>query len=416
MDARWAHFYQKSYRERLDLIADFSGLNSDQVALLKTTNAKVFGHLIENYLADYALPEGIVTNMKVNNRQYLVPMVTEEPSVIAAASNGGKLLSGDMGIKASVKQRLLSGQIILKDISDERQLREFISDRQQALIEIANNSHPRILKHGGGAKSLSVRRLDPQFYSVDLQVDSGEAMGANLVNTMLEAVANELRSFGLQVTMAILSNYAGKSLVHVLGKIPFSELTTSGITGQQVASQIVDASHIAQVDVYRATTHNKGIMNGIDAAVMATGNDWRAVESAAHAYAAKDGQYKGLSTWRVNQAYLIGEMTIPMPIGFVGGATSVLPMAAINKKITRIKRVREMMEVIGAIGLAQNLAALRALVTDGIQKGHMNLQLKSLAMANGTKESELPTVVKQLRHMTSPDSTDVKKILKELRK
>jgi hydroxymethylglutaryl-CoA reductase len=157
-------------------------------------------------------------------------------------------------------------------------------------------------------------------------------------------------------------------------------------------------------------------MNGIDAAVMATGNDWRAVESAAHAYAAKDGQYKGLSTWRVNQAYLIGKMTIPMPIGFVGGATSVLPMAAINKKITRIKRVREMMEVIGAIGLAQNLAALRALVTDGIQKGHMNLQLKSLAMANGTKESELPTVVKQLRHMTSPDSTDVKKILKELRK
>ncbi|MCT3400464.1 hydroxymethylglutaryl-CoA reductase, degradative [Lentilactobacillus hilgardii] len=416
MDARWAHFYQKSYRERLDLIADFSGLNSDQVALLKTTNAKVFGHLIENYLADYALPEGIVTNMKVNNRQYLVPMVTEEPSVIAAASNGGKLLSGDMGIKASVKQRLLSGQIILKDISDERQLREFISDRQQELIEIANNSHPRILKHGGGAKSLSVRRLDPQFYSVDLQVDSGEAMGANLVNTMLEAVANELRSFGLQVTMAILSNYADKSLVHVLGKIPFSELTTSGITGQQVASQIVDASHIAQVDVYRATTHNKGIMNGIDAAVMATGNDWRAVESAAHAYAAKDGQYKGLSTWRVNQAYLIGEMTIPMPIGFVGGATSVLPMAAINKKITRIKRVREMMEVIGAIGLAQNLAALRVLVTDGIQKGHMNLQLKSLAMANGTKESELPTVVKQLRHMTSPDSTDVKKILKELRK
>ncbi|EEI25787.1 hypothetical protein HMPREF0519_0074, partial [Lentilactobacillus hilgardii DSM 20176 = ATCC 8290] len=144
MDARWAHFYQKSYRERLDLIADFSGLNSDQVALLKTTNAKTFGHLIENYLTDYALPEGIVTNMKVNNRQYLVPMVTEEPSVIAAASNGGKLLSGDMGIKASVKQRLLSGQIILKDISDERQLREFISDRQQALIGIANNSHPRI--------------------------------------------------------------------------------------------------------------------------------------------------------------------------------------------------------------------------------------------------------------------------------
>ncbi|MFD1123771.1 hydroxymethylglutaryl-CoA reductase, degradative [Lentilactobacillus raoultii] len=416
MASHWAHFYQKSYQERLKLVATFAGLTPEQLADLKTDNREIFDHLIENYLADYPLPEGVVTNLKINGQSYVVPLVTEEPSVIAAANNGSQLLASGEGILGKVDQRLLGGQVILKDVSNVQKLQRLIVNQQVKLLKIADQSHPQILKHGGGAKSLTLRSLNAHFWSVDLLVDPGEAMGANLINTMLEALADEFRSLGCQVTMAILSNAADQSLVQVVGKVPVSRLSRAKMAGQEVAQRISDASQVAQIDPYRAVTHNKGIMNGVDAVVMATGNDWRAVESAVHAFAVKDGQYRGLSTWQLKGEFLVGQMTLPLPIGVVGGATSVLSMAMVNKKIIGINHVSELMQVAAGIGLAQNLAALKALVTEGIQKGHMSLQMRSLAMANGATEAELPMVVKRLRKIDHPNSTTVAKILNELRK
>lgn len=415
MKTKWDHFYKKTYQQRLDLIAKEVGLSADQLNKLGN-DSTVSRNLIENFLTDYPLPEGVVTNLKVNGQEHLVPMVTEEPSVIAAASNGSKLLASGTGIKAEVLSHLIGGQIVIKDFPLAK-LTQFVDQHRPELFAVANGSHPHILQYGGGAQKVGVRKLDEHFTSVDLAVDPGEAMGANTINTMLEAAAAWLQQkLAVTVTMAILTNFEAERIVQVNGTVPFSALETQSMSGETVAKRIADASRIAEIDHYRAATHNKGIMNGIDAAVIAFGNDWRAVESAAHSYAAKDGHYRGLSQWSVSATGLAGHLTIPMPIGYVGGATKVLPLAKINQQIAQVTNVREEMKVIAAVGLAQNLAALKALVTDGIQKGHMNLQLNSLAMANGATREELPVVVDRLKKMKQPDSTDVKQILRQLRR
>ncbi|AFS00682.1 hydroxymethylglutaryl-CoA reductase, degradative [Lentilactobacillus buchneri] len=416
MENKWDHFYKKSYEQRLSLIAEAANLSKAQLDLLGRSLNPRSGELIENNLTDYPLPEGIAVGLVVNGHEHLVPMVTEEPSVIAAASNGAKLLSAGAGIHCSVPDNLVSGQVIVKD-ADPHQVTKFVHDYQQQLIQIADQSHPSVLKYGGGAKGLDVRILSKQFLSVDLLVDTGEAMGANIINTMLEAVSNWLsEQLTVETTMAILTNFADKAIVEVSGKVAMAKLGTKSLSGPQVAQKIADASQIAQLDIRRATTHNKGIMNGVDAAVMAFGNDWRAVESAAHAFAARSGSYQGLSTWEIDEDQLVGRMSLPVPIGFVGGASKVLPLAGINKQIAQIDNSREEMQVVAALGLAQNLAALKALVTDGIQKGHMNLQLRSLALSNGTTMQELPVVVQKLQGMDHPSSQTVKEILKILRR
>lgn len=416
MENKWDHFYKKSYEQRLSLIAEAANLSKAQLDLLGRSLNPRSGELIENNLTDYPLPEGIAVGLVVNGHEHLVPMVTEEPSVIAAASNGAKLLSAGAGIHCSVPDNLVSGQVIVKD-ADPHQVTKFVHDYQQQLIQIADQSHPSVLKYGGGAKGLDVRILSKQFLSVDLLVDTGEAMGANIINTMLEAVSNWLsEQLTVETTMAILTNFADKAIVEVSGKVAMAKLGTKSLSGPQVAQKIADASQIAQLDIRRATTHNKGIMNGVDAAVMAFGNDWRAVESAAHAFAARSGSYQGLSTWEIDEDQLVGRMSLPVPIGFVGGASKVLPLAGINKQIAQIDNSREEMQVVAALGLAQNLAALKALVTDGIQKGHMNLQLRSLALSNGTTMQELPVVVRKLQGMDHPSSQTVKEILKILRR
>ncbi|WP_419713086.1 hydroxymethylglutaryl-CoA reductase, degradative [Lentilactobacillus buchneri subsp. silagei] len=416
MENKWDHFYKKSYEQRLSLIAEAANLSKAQLDLLGRSLNPRSGELIENNLTDYPLPEGIAVGLVVNGHEHLVPMVTEEPSVIAAVSNGAKLLSAGAGIHCSVPDNLVSGQVIVKD-ADPHQVTKFVHDYQQQLIQIADQSHPSVLKYGGGAKGLDVRILSKQFLSVDLLVDTGEAMGANIINTMLEAVSNWLsEQLTVETTMAILTNFADKAIVEVSGKVAMAKLGTKSLSGPQVAQKIADASQIAQLDIRRATTHNKGIMNGVDAAVMAFGNDWRAVESAAHAFAARSGSYQGLSTWEIDEDQLVGRMSLPVPIGFVGGASKVLPLAGINKQIAQIDNSREEMQVVAALGLAQNLAALKALVTDGIQKGHMNLQLRSLALSNGTTMQELPVVVQKLQGMDHPSSQTVKEILKILRR
>lgn len=416
MENKWDHFYKKSYEQRLSLIAEAANLSKPQLDLLGRSLNPRSGELIENNLTDYPLPEGIAVGLVVNDHEHLVPMVTEEPSVIAAASNGAKLLSAGAGIHCSVPDNLVSGQVIVKD-GDPHQVTKFVHDYQQQLIQIADQSHPSVLKYGGGAKNLDVRILSKQFLSVDLLVDTGEAMGANIINTMLEAVSNWLsEQLTVETTMAILTNFADKAIVEVSGKVAMAKLRTKSLSGAQVAQKIADASQVAQLDIQRATTHNKGIMNGVDAAVMAFGNDWRAVESAAHAFAARSGSYQGLSTWEIDKDQLVGRMSLPVPIGFVGGASKVLPLAGINKQIAQIGNSREEMQVVAALGLAQNLAALKALVTDGIQEGHMNLQLRSLALSNGTTMQELPVVVRKLQGMDHPSSQTVKEILKTLRR
>lgn len=416
MENKRDHFYKKSYEQRLSLIAEAANLSKAQLDLLGRSLNPRSGELIENNLTDYPLPEGIAVGLVVNGHEHLVPMVTEEPSVIAAASNGAKLLSAGAGIHCSVPDNLVSGQVIVKD-ADPHQVTKFVHDYQQQLIQIADQSHPSVLKYGGGAKGLDVRILSKQFLSVDLLVDTGEAMGANIINTMLEAVSNWLsEQLTVETTMAILTNFVDQAIVEVSGKVAMAKLGTKSLSGPQVAQKIADASQVAQLDIRRATTHNKGIMNGVDAAVMAFGNDWRAVESAAHAFAARSGSYQGLSTWEIDEDQLVGRMSLPVPIGFVGGASKVLPLAGINKQIAQIGNSREEMQVVAALGLAQNLAALKALVTDGIQKGHMNLQLRSLALSNGTTMQELPVVVRKLQGMDHPSSQTVKEILKTLRR
>ncbi|MEJ6400148.1 hydroxymethylglutaryl-CoA reductase, degradative [Nicoliella lavandulae] len=413
MDNTFKHFYRKSYAERLSVVGKYAELDEDNQALIKSHANSTSSHLIENYLTDYSIPEGVGVNLIINGNEHEIPMVTEEPSVIAAVSNGARMLRTN-GIEATVLNRELIGQVVLHKPTSE--LLDWIDDHRANLIALADSAHPSIQNYGGGATDLEIRKLDHDNYSIDLSVNVSEAMGANIINSMLEAVGASInQQMPGVVLMQILSNYATKSLVKVVGKIDFDQLGAPGMTGSEVAARIGLASHIAQVDPYRATTHNKGIMNGIDAVTIAMGNDWRAIESGVHAYAARDGQYRGLSKWEVIDNQLVGSMTIPLPVGFVGGATKVFPLVKINQRIAKVKNARGLMQLIAATGLAQNLAALKAIVTDGIQKGHMALQIKSLAMSAGATPEELPEVLHQLRTMEHPSEDAAKQIINQIR-
>lgn len=413
---KFAHFYRRSYRERLRIIRKFSHLTTDQVAELRDGFNPRLQTLIENYLTDYRLPEGVAVGLKINDQFHLVPMVTEEPSVIAAASNGAQMLSGGSGIKAKVLDRLLTGQIILKIKSFER-FHRWLMVHQKSLLKIADQAHPTIVGYGGGARNFRLRHLFGEWCSLDLFADVSEAMGANVINSMLEAVANLIkRRFGRQPLMSILSNYASHSLAKVKGFVGFDRLPVGKMPGKLVAKRIALASKIAQIDPYRAATHNKGIMNGVDAVVIAMGNDWRAVESGANVYAARRGRYRGLSQWRLAPHGLVGEMTLPLALGFVGGATSSMRLPKVNQQIAQVHSARDLMKLTAALGLAQNLAALRAITTDGIQRGHMALQMRSLAMSAGAQPREVAQVVKQLRGNRHPSLKSAKLILTRIRK
>jgi len=392
-------FYRLPYQQRRDQLAQASQLTAAQVATLAQHRQSADEELIENYLTTYGLPEGVAVNLRVDGRSVAVPMVTEEPSVIAAASNGGRLLTSSTGITTTVARRELMGQIVCQHVPDGERLTRWVADHQAELLAVADAAHPTLLQHGGGARSIRVRLLPPDWASIDLFVDVGEAMGANLVNTLTEAVAAYLRpQLDAPILMSILSNYATHSLVTARCAVPVTQVATKTIAGATVAQRLVAASDFAQVDPYRAATHNKGIMNGIDAVVLAMGNDWRAVESGAHAYASRQGQYRGLSQWSVTAdgQTLKGELTLPLALGFVGGATRVFPLVAVNQQIAQVTSAEDLMRVTAALGLAQNVAALRALVTDGIQRGHMHLQLKSLALSVGATPAEVPAVVARL--------------------
>ena len=412
----WQHgFYKLSADDRRQQLTKARQLSPIEEQVLANTSSDLGDELVENYITDYSLPEGVALNITVNNRQYVVPMVIEEPSVIAAASNGAHRVSRSGGFNAPQQDRQLVGQVVLDDVTDKAAVTSWLLKHQDEILTIANQAHPSMQARGGGAKSMKVRTTG-DFISVDLGIDVCQAMGANSVNTMAEAVGKWLTGQGFHVITAILSNLATQSLQTATCKVDFRYLATPEMDGKEVAQRIARLSDVAQVDPYRAATHNKGIMNGIDAVMIASGNDWRAIESGAHAYAARDGQYRGLSTWEIQDDYLVGKIVLPLPVGVIGGSIGLNKMTKINYHISQIKSAEELAAVTASIGLAQNLAALRALTTTGIQAGHMKLQYRSLAASVGATPAEVPLVVARLKQRSHVDQALAKEILSTIRK
>lgn len=361
---------------------------SQEILSEMALDTTILDNLIENQISEFELPMGIAQNFVINGQSFLIPMVTEEPSVIAAASNGAKIAGNFV---AEIKERLMRGQIVFYDVKNSDKIANEILEKQEKIFEQAELSYPSIVKRGGGLREVSSRIFSSQkFLSVDVKVDVKDAMGANIINSILEGIAELFRRWfpDEKILFSILSNYATESLVKVTCEIPVERLSKKA-DGYEIGQKIMAASQYSKIDPYRASTHNKGIMNGINAVILATGNDTRAISAAIHAYAAKDGAYQGLANWELQEKMLVGELEIPLPVATVGGGVKVLPKAQAAMEILGISDAKELAKVIAAVGLAQNLAALRALVSEGIQQGHMSLQARSLALSVGAQADEI---------------------------
>ncbi|MBC1706143.1 hydroxymethylglutaryl-CoA reductase, degradative [Listeria welshimeri] len=417
-------FYKKTLEERQAILAEYANLNEEEQAFLASTGALSFdkaNHMIENAVGIYSLPLGLGMNMLLNDKKYIVPMAMEEPSVVAAQSSGAKLIAQNGGITSTATDRKMIGQIELITVPDVEAAEEKVIANREKLIAIANNAHPSLLKRGGGAVDLQVRTTKTAsgetLFIIHLLVDTQEAMGANMVNTMVETLAPELEILtGGVANMRILSNLVDDATATATCRLSPESLATKTQSGEWVRDRIIAAYEFADADIYRAATHNKGIMNGIDAVIMAFGNDWRAVEAASHAYTARTGSYKPMSKWSKDaDGYLIGELTLPMPVAFVGGSIAIHPIASLSKKIARVESAKELAMLVCAVGLTQNLAALKALVTEGIQRGHMSLQAKSLAMTAGAEANEIEQVAQFLQETKQLNVMAAKKYIAELR-
>lgn len=424
-------FYKKTAAERLEILhslgwskirlnqEDNTGI--DEVLTLGNVQLPemIANQMIENYLFNYQLPLGVAVNFIINDLPYSVPMVIEEPSVIAAASNGAKKLGN---IHSVMEKRHVIGQVVLAQVENPEKIEQIIADHESDLLDVARAASQNMVKRGGGPRKLWTkvfRTNESSFVTVYLSFDPCEAMGANALNTVLEAITPVIERITEQAgLMSILSNYATEAIVKARCEVPIISLHADVIQAETIARQITLASDYAKIDPFRATTHNKGIMNGIDAVLIATGNDWRAVEAGVHAYASRSGQYRSLTNWFINQETneLVGEIELPLQLATVGGTISVHPTAQWALDLMHQPTANELAEVVAAVGLAQNFAAIRALVTDGIQKGHMALQARSLALQVGAELSEIDEVVKELRKLGTMNSSNAKAILDKLRK
>lgn len=404
MKISWNGFSKKSYQERLELLKAQALLSPEKQTSLEQDeqiSVTVADQLSENVVGTFSLPYSIIPELLVNGQDYTVPYVTEEPSVVAAASYASKIIKRAGGFIAQVHERQMIGQVALYQVDDPEQAQAKIVSKKAELLELANQAYPSIVKRGGGARDLHVeqKKGETDFLVVYLHVDTQEAMGANMLNTMLEALKPVLEELSQgQSLMGILSNYATDSLVTASCRIAFRYLSRQKDEAREIAEKIALASQFAQADPYRATTHNKGIFNGIDAILIATGNDWRAIEAGAHAFASRDGHYQGLSQWTLDteREELVGEMTLPMPVATKGGSIGLNPRVALSHELLGNPSAKELAQIIVSIGLAQNFAALKALVSTGIQQGHMKLQAKSLALLAGASESEVAPLVERL--------------------
>ncbi|MEM2309763.1 MAG: hydroxymethylglutaryl-CoA reductase, degradative [Candidatus Bathyarchaeia archaeon] len=383
-------FYKMSIDERLRLVKEFADLTDEEVNMLRTPSSlslDLADRMIENVIGIFPMPFAVAVNFLINGRDYMIPMVIEETSVVAAASYGAKMMRSKGGIFTSSTEPIMIGQIQAVKIKDPHRARMAILESKEEILKKANEQDPLLVSLGGGAKDLRVKVIETirgPMVITELLVDCRDAMGANAVNTMCEAVAPLIeRITGGKVFLRIVSNLATERLARA-----WAIVDKNAVGGEEVVDGILEAYAFAAADPYRAATHNKGILNGVIAVALATCNDHRAIEAGAHAYAARTGRYLPLSVWEKNEdGDLVGSIEMPMAVGIIGGATKVHPIARIALKILGVKSARELAEVMAAVGLAQNLAALRALAHEGIQRGHMSLHARNIAiMAGATGE------------------------------
>lgn len=401
-------FYKLSLEQRIDRLAMNFELTPDEVNALRSQGAltlDIADKMIENVVGIFSLPIGLGLNFLINGKDYIVPMAVEEPSVIAAASSSAKIIRDAGGFITESDEPIMIGQIQVVNCENFEEAQERILSKKAEIIELANKTEPRMKARGGGAKDLDVRILGDyneypycKMLVVNLHIDTRDAMGANAINSMAEGVSGLIEEIsGGKVYLRILSNLADKRLARAKVVIPPHLFDSPDMKGEDVIEGIVLAQAFAYLDPYRATTHNKGIMNGIDPVIIVTGNDWRAAESAAHAYAARSGTYRPLTDWRKDEkGNLVGILELPMALGIVGGSVKLHPMAQIALKFLGVKTARELGEVICAVGLAQNLSAIKALATDGIQKGHMALHARSVAVTAGASGDMVNVIAKEL--------------------
>ncbi|MGP3668229.1 MAG: hydroxymethylglutaryl-CoA reductase, degradative [Candidatus Bathyarchaeota archaeon] len=411
-------FYNLSLDERLKIVADFAGLTEEETLALKSSGSlplDIADRMIENVVGVMHIPLGVAVNFIINGKPYMIPMAIEEPSVVAAASHAAKLAAVKGGFYTSSTEPIMIGQIQVTGVKDPYRAKMDVLLEKSKILEKANEKDPVLVELGGGAKDLNVKVLDTfrgQMLIVELHVDCKDAMGANTVNTMAEAVAPLIeRITGGKVLLRIVSNLATLRISRAK-----TVISKDVIGGEEIVDAIVDAYAFAASDPYRCATHNKGIMNGVVAVALATGNDTRALEAGAHAYAARTGRYLPLTTWEKNvDGDLAGTIEIPTAVGIVGGATRVNPIAKICLKILGVKSAREFGEVLAAVGLAQNFAALRALATEGIQRGHMRLHARNIAIAAGAEGEVIEKVVEIMVNERQIRIDRAKQILEKLK-
>lgn len=405
INSRLPNFRSLTPAQRLAHIATACKLNEQDVALLAKPGALDLQRadgMIENVIATFELPMGVAGNFTINGKDVLVPMVVEEPSVVAAASFMAKLVRDCGGFETSSTGPIMRAQVQILGVTDPYGARMALLKHRDEIIELANGRDKILIGLGGGCRDIEVHVFPDTargpMVVMHLIVDVRDAMGANTVNTMAESVAPLAEKLtGGQVRLRILSNLADLRLARARLRLTPEALTTEARSGAEIIEGIIDAYTFAAVDPYRAATHNKGIMNGIDPIIVATGNDWRAVEAGAHAWASRGGRYTSLSTWEKDtQGALVGTIEMPMPVGLVGGATKTHPLAQLALKMMDVKSAQELGEVAVAVGLAQNLGALRALATEGIQRGHMALHARNIAMVAGAVGDEIDTIARQL--------------------
>ena len=420
-NSRFSGFYKHDLSDRLDLLEKWYPLSTKEKWLLKreTLTAELADAMIENAIGVFGLPLGVAVNFKINNKDYIVPMAVEESSVVAAASNSARLIREHGTLTAETTDPIMFSQIQLVNVKEPEKAKAKIEKKKEELISLANQQDPVLVEHGGGAKDIEIRIIDTlsgPMVIVHIYVDCRDAMGANAVNTMAEMLGPILADLvDGEVVCQIVSNLSDRRLTKVRMELDVDCLARAGFSGEEAANRIIQAYHFAEADPYRAATHNKGVMNGIDGVLIATGNDWRACEAGVHAYAARSGSYKPVSKYyRDESGKLIGEMEIPLSVAIIGGVTSIHPGVNLLLKVMRVNSSKELAQVVAAAGLIQNFSAIWTLATEGIQKGHMMLHARNVAIFAGAIGEMAIKVANQMAHEGRVRYDRAKQILKPL--
>ncbi len=416
-------FYRQSIKERRRLVVERTPLTSKDIPLFDSDSLspETASIMIENVIGTFAIPLAVGVNFNCNGMDYLVPMAVEEPSILAAISHMSKLVRPYGGFKTTSDDSIMIAQVQISNLTNPEETIRLLKNEREQLFNLANTLHPRLKERGGGLRNIEFRRVtydeinEPivEMVVIHFEVDCVDAMGANMVNTIAEFVAPKIEEITQQkVNLRILSNYASKRLAKATCCISIEAFGSEGLA---IANGIVDAYRFAYADPYRAATHNKGIMNGIDPVVLATGNDWRAVEAGAHAWAARSGQYRSLSKWWIEDGNLCGKLEVPIQLGTVGGCIQTHPQVKNHLKMLGNPRAKELVEIVVAVGLAQNLGALKALSSEGIQRGHMRMHARNFAVEAGATLEEIPLVVNMLCESQLFSTTKAKELLATIR-